>query len=291
MLKSYFGCYAGYMSENVHQTSNKGEHEVEMEDFEFAQSIVLEAGELIRSSLKNEFEIAWKEDNTPVTSIDIAVNKLIVDKIHQKFPGDRIYGEEESADAEGTITGNTWVVDPIDGTQALQQGINAITCCLARLDSDGQPLFGFVYNPIKDQMFAAKRGESTTLNGESVRVSTKDHLKSSYVYLGSRIYGEGLATNGRVYDVLESAGGKVFNLRALAFGCTQVAAGLAEGAYIGVETPFEAASVKLIIEGAGGMVTDLYGNEPGRLDGKIRGLVVSNGLVHDALLSALNPVN
>lgn len=183
----------------------------------------------------------------------------------------------------------TWVLDPIDGTQALEQGINAVTCCLARLDADGQPLFGLVYNPEKDQLFAAQRGEATTLNGEPIRVSDKAQVKSSYVYLGSRIHGEGLATNGTVYDRLEAGGGKVLNLRALAFGCTQVAAGLAEGAYIGVKTPFEAASVKLIVEGAGGTVTDLYGDDAGRLDGEIKGLVVSNGHLHQDLVVALRP--
>lgn len=279
------------MQSDIPKTINDGEHKMGEEDFDFAQTIVRQAGELIRSSLKEEYTTSWKDDNTPVTSIDIAVNKLVINEIKRKYPGDRIYGEEESTNSEGIVSGMVWVLDPIDGTQALVQGINAITCCLARLDGEGQPLFGLVYNPDKDQLFAAKRGETTTLNGEPVRVSDKAEIKGSYIYLGSGIRQEGLATNGKIYDEIEGAGGKVFNLRALAFGCTQVAAGLAEGAYIGVETPFEAAAVKLIVEGAGGKVTDLYGNDPGRLDGKIRGLVVSNGHIHDALLSAIQPIS
>ena len=79
------------------------------------------------------------------------------------------------------------------------------------------------------------------------------------------------------------------NTRSLAFGCVEVAAGNFDGAFVGVTTPFEAASVKLIVEGAGGKVTDLYGDQPGRLDGEIRGLVVSNGKIHDQLLLALSP--
>lgn len=183
-----------------------------------------------------------------------------------------MYGEEQSAEAEG---GLTWVLDPIDGTQALEQGLNAVTCCLARLDSDGKPLFGLVYNPATDELFAGRRGEATTLSGEPITVSAKEEVKSSYIYLGSRIQGEGLATNGIIYDRFEGAGGKVFNARALAFGCTQVAKGLAEGAYIGVKSPFEAAAVQLIVEGAGGIVTDLYGQAPARMDGEINGLVAS----------------
>lgn len=266
-----------------------GEIKIENEGFEFAQGLVRKAGELIRSSLAaGDYTSSWKEDNTPVTSVDIAVNKMVIEELNRQFPNDRVYGEEQSSDVEAP-SGITWVLDPIDGTQALEQGINAVTCCLARLDADGQPLFGLVYNPEKDQLFAAQRGEATTLNGNPISVSEKEQVKSSYIYLGSKIHGEGLATNGTVYDRLEANGGKVLNLRALAFGCTQVAAGLAEGAYIGVKTPFEAASVKLIVEGAGGTVTDLYGVDAGRLDGEIRGLIVSNGRFHQDLVAALRP--
>ena len=99
-----------------------------------------------------------------------------------------------------------------------------------------------------------------------------------------------MATNGVIYDRLEGQGGKILNTRSLAFGCVMVATGKVEGAFIGVKTPFEAAAVKLIVEGAGGKVTDLYGNEPGRLDGEIQGLVVSNKLIHGELLVALKPL-
>jgi fructose-1,6-bisphosphatase/inositol monophosphatase family enzyme len=195
--------------------------EVDRQAYEFAEGLVLQAGGLIRDSLAaGNYTSAWKEDNTPVTSIDIAVNKLVIEELHRQYPGDRVYGEEESSDAEGEQSGNTWVLDPIDGTQ---------------------------------------------------------------------VHGEGLVTNGKIYDSIEGAGGKIENRRALAYGCMQVARGLAAGAYIGVKTPFEAASVKLIVEGAGGTVTDLYGGDAGRLDGEIRGLVVSNGLVHQELLAALQP--
>ena len=272
------------MADTLEQTNN-GERQLGMEDFEFGQSLVRQAGELIRVGLADgNYTSDWKEDNTPVTSIDIDVNQFVIDQIRQAYPQDKVYGEEQSAEAEG---GLTWVLDPIDGTQALEQGINAVTCCLARMDANGQPLFGLVYNPATDELFAARRGEAATLNGEPISVSPKVELKSSYVYLGSKIHGEGLATNGIMYDRFEGAGAKVLNLRALAFGCTQVARGNAEGAYIGVKTPFEAASVKLIVEGAGGTVTDLYGNDAGRLDGEIRGLVVSNGHLHQDLLAAL----
>lgn len=274
---------------DTYEIAENGEQRLRSEDFEFGQLLVRMAGELITKSLaEGGYTSVWKEDNTPVTSIDIAVNQLLIEKIREAYPNDRVYGEEQSAEAEG---GLTWVLDPVDGTQALEQGLNAVTCCLARLDKEGKPLFGLVYNPATDELFAGKRGKPTTLNGKPIFVSANDRLKSSYVFLGSRVHGEGLATNGVIYDRIEGVGGKVLNARALAFGCTQVAKGSAEGAFIGVKTPFEAASVQLIVEGAGGVVTDLYGQPPDRMDGEIRGLVVSNGKLHEQLLATIRVSN
>ena len=262
------------------------EPQVDSEAFEFAQSLVQAAGKYIRGALGRDYATTWKSDNTPVTDIDIAVNNLVIKAIGEKYPSDAVYGEEASTE-DGVNGEHTWVLDPIDGTQALGK-LDTFTVCLARLDNDGQPEFSFVFNPSREELFAAIRGEGTTLNGEPTHVSSRETIKSSYIHFGSALRFEDLSSNGVAYDRLESKGAKLLNTRSLAFGCVEVAHGAFDGAYVGVKTPFEAASVKLIVEGAGGKVTDLYGNEPGRLDGEIRGLVVSNGLIHDELVAALS---
>lgn len=266
------------------ENPQSGEFVQEDQAFQFTQSLLREqVREVIQSGLfADTFDTAWKSDNTPVTTVDINVNQLIIDSVNSQFPNDRILGEELSLDGG---SGFTWVVDPIDGTQALGI-VPTSTTCVARTDKKGQPLFGVVYNPLTDELFAAQRGETATLNGSPLQVSSKTEIKGSYIFLGSRMQ-EPFASNGVIYDRFEGEGGKVLNTRSLAFGCVMVAKGVAEGAFIGVKTPYEAAAIKLIVEGAGGKVTDLYGNEPGRLDGEIRGLVVSNGHIHDALLAAL----
>ncbi|MDQ5972124.1 MAG: monophosphatase [Patescibacteria group bacterium] len=256
------------------------------QDFELGQSLVMQAGELVRGMLaKGDHTTEWKPDNTPVTSIDIAVNELVLEGVQAKYPNDRIYGEEQSSDADRP-SGFTWILDPIDGTQALEQRVPAFTVCLARLDTEGRPLFGIVYNPVLDELYTAARGQNTALNGQDIHVSDRDKIKGAAIFMGSRMHHD-VASNGTFYDRIETQGGKVHNPRALAFGCTQVAAGRADGALIGMKTPFEAAAVELIVTNAGGTVTDVYGNPPGRLDGDIQGLVVSNGLIHESLLEAL----
>jgi myo-inositol-1(or 4)-monophosphatase len=256
-----------------------------MNDLEFAVALVRKAGKYIKNALGGAVETHWKLDNTPVTDIDIAVNSMAIERIKERYPADRVYGEEASSEDESNSE-FTWILDPIDGTQALGK-LDTFTVCLARLDGDGQPLFSVVYNPLRDELFTARKGEQSMLNDQPLRVSSKDTIKSSYIHFGSRLAFDDLVSNGILYDRLESQGAKIFNTRSLAHGCVEVASGEFEGAFIGVTKPFEAASVKLIVEGAGGTVTDLYGNPSARLDGEIKGMVVSNGHIHETLTSAL----
>jgi myo-inositol-1(or 4)-monophosphatase len=277
------------MTELNNDPYGSGEFSINPEDFVFLQGLLIQGGTMMLPRiLGHDFETEWKPDNTPVTTVDLGLADFYNTALHSRHPNDRIYNEEGGVEPEGEFSGNTWVVDPTDGTQSLEQGINAVTSCAARVGPDGKTLYAAVNNPVKDELFAVMRGMSATMNGDPIHVSEKSALKSSYIYLGSRIRREDLASNGIVYDRLENDGAKVFNVRALAFGCTQVARGRAEGAFIGVDNPLEAASVSLLVEAAGGKVTDLYGNPPGRMDGPIKGLVVSNGLIHDQLLEALH---
>lgn len=264
-------------------------HEVDSseEALRFAVDAVKLAGEYVRGAIGQAIETHWKPDNTPVTNIDKTVNSLLIQKLLEKYPNDRIYGEEESSENRSEVD-YSWVIDPIDGTQAIGK-LDTFTICVSRLDKDGQPVIGLVYNPIRDELYTAKKGEQSYLNGQPLGVSPKDDVKSSYVHFGSALRFDNLVTNGVAYDRLEGRGAKIFNTRSLAHGCVEVAKGEFEGAFIGVRTPFEAAAIKLIVEGAGGVVTDLYGNEPGRLDGEILGVIASNGRIHQALVDALRP--
>lgn len=253
-------------------------------DIAFAHDLILDAGELAQSIIAQGYVTEWKPDNTPVTPIDRQINDLLIARIKATYPEDRIYGEEKSA--EGS-SGFTWVADPWDGTQSLGLFPTG-TICLARTSPDGQTLFSHVLNPATNEMFAATNNGLSTLNGQPLSVSDKDDFKGSYIFLGSRLP-DSVASNGVIYDRLESKGSKIINVRSLAFSCCMVAAGKAEGAFIGVKTPFEAASVNLLVKNAGGIVTDLAGNPSGsfRYDTEINGLVVSNGRLHDRILTSL----
>jgi len=253
-------------------------------DIAFAHNLILEAGQLAQQIAEAGYTTDWKPDNTPVTPIDKQVNDLLIKRIKAAYPDDSVYGEEKSAEGN---SGFTWIADPFDGTQSLGLFPTG-TICLARTGPDGQPLFSHILNPVTGELFAASNEGSSTVNGHPLRVSEKDALKGSYIFLGSRLPAT-TASNGTVYDRLESEGAKIINVRSLAFSCCMVASGRAEGAFIGVRTPFEAASVKLLVEHAGGRVTDLAGNpsDSFRYDTDINGLVVSNGRLHERILASL----
>jgi len=210
------------------------------------------------------------------------VSLLVTEAIKEKYPQDTIYGEEE-ARTEGS-SGFTWVLDPIDGTQALGM-LPTSTICLARINNEGSPVFSVVFNPTTKELFYSDK-EASYVNGEKMKVSDKKDIKGSYIYLGSRMNSP-FASNGSIYNSIEELGGKVFNIRSLAYSCAMVAFGKAEGAYIGVNTPFEAASIKLLVENAGGKITDLEGKEVKRFDTEINGLIASNGIksIHEQLVS------
>lgn len=275
-------CYSDSMIESSDRQTMTGEGEDAMR---LTIDMAERDGRYIRGALGSEMQLRWKPDNTPVTTIDTAVNTMLIQEIIKKFPHDRIYGEEESY-SNASDYNHTWIIDPVDGTQALGK-LDTCTVCIARVDRRGNPVLGVVHNPLRDETYMARFGERSYCNGSPLAVSHRRTVKRSYIHFGSALRFEELATNGIAYDRLESQEAKIFNTRSLAYGAVAVARGEFDGAYIGVKTPFEAASVALIVEGAGGLVTDIYGNTPGRLDGEIRGMIVSNGHIHGALVEAL----
>ena len=116
-----------------------------------------------------------KEDDSPISEADIAVNDLL----HERLHGERKdYGwlSEESADDQSRLSRRrVWVVDPIDGTRSFLKGVPHWTVAVALVE-DGVPVLGCVFNPATQELFEARRGAGTRLNGEPVSVSTCDEI-------------------------------------------------------------------------------------------------------------------
>lgn len=254
-----------------------------IEELEFARALAAEAGQAMRASFGFHTAATWKEDNTPVTAADIAINQLIIDRISQRFPRDGVLGEEQSTGGQAE---RLWVVDPIDGTQAYTLGAPLSTFCLA-LVIDGQPVVGMILDPYLNREFWAVKGEGAFVNDRPLKVSAATEIAQNYVILSSRM-GHATRTTGQCFDAIEELGGKVFNFRSFAYGSMFVAAGSAVGTLIGTGKAWDVAATKLIVEEAGGRCTDIDGKER-RYDEAGNGFVASNGLVHDQLLRLIHP--
>jgi fructose-1,6-bisphosphatase/inositol monophosphatase family enzyme len=237
-----------------------------------AQEIIEQSKHIITEELERGLRVTQKPDNTPVTQIDTRINQFAIEFIGRHFPGDAIYAEEGNGGAG--VTGYTWVIDPIDGTRALELGMPTYTVCIARVASDGQPDFSFVYNPSTGELFGARRGEGATKNGKPLQVSTVTSLKGEQIYISSRMPAAAVQSD-EICERVDEAGAKRISTHSLAFGVLLVAEGKAIAAISGVKQPYELASVKPIVEAAGGVVADLNGMPIARCDATIQGLIAA----------------
>jgi myo-inositol-1(or 4)-monophosphatase len=231
-----------------------------------------------------EFTISNKASiNDLVTEADHAAEKAIFEVIQKDYPDHFILSEET-----GEIKSNSeykWIIDPIDGTINFANGI-PLCCVSIGLEKDGKMILGAVSAPILNEMFFAEKGMGATLNDKKIAVSTKTELKTSclvtgfpYVYLD--------APNGplQVFEKLVRQGIPVRRLGSAAIDLCWVAAGRFDGFYEHKLQAWDSAAGFLIIEEAGGKVTDFDGNYYSAYQPHI---LATNGLIHEELRAVVN---
>lgn len=227
-----------------------------------------------------KFTISHKEGiNNLVTQADYASEKAILQVIKSAFPDDGIVSEE----SDEIVTSNEykWIIDPIDGTVNFANGI-PICCVSIGVEHKGHMLMGAVYNPLMNEFFLAEKGKGATLNGEPIGVSSKNQVIKScmvtgfpYTYLDS--------PNGpiEVFSRLIKKGIPVRRLGSAAIDLCWVAAGRFDGFYEHMLHAWDSAAGYLIVEEAGGRVTNLEGQpySPYKY-----GIIATNGKIHDELV-------
>lgn len=242
----------------------------------FAKTLAYEAGEIMKKYFRADQHVETKEDNTPVTIADKKVNDLVIEKIRTKFPEDGVMGEEASWH---TDCARLWVCDPIDGTIGYTMRIPTSMFSIA-LVIDGKPVLAVTYNPRVDELYSAVLGEGAFMNGHPIRVSSRAWGEGTRITTSSH---ESTFRNKEVLQTLKKQRVYVHALLGLVHQGCLVAEGAIEGRIFLYNGAHDIAAVKLIIEEAGGKVTDLDGNEQ-RYDQPINGAVMSNGLIHKELL-------
>lgn len=238
-----------------------------------AVEVSLRAGKIIKDNFSLNIEIETKADNTPVTKVDKKVNRLVIDTIKNKYPEHCVLGEEESTKISGDLV---WVCDPLDGTIPYVHGMQTSCFSLALCDK-GVPIVGVVYDPYQDLLNTAVKGGGSYLNNEKIRVSDKARLESEVI---TASLSKGW---GGLFKAFIDDGVRVLNSGSYIYGAKYVASGHILGAMISFGSPWDGAAIKVIVEEAGGKVTDMFGQDRDYTKFGY-GQVVSNGVVHDKLL-------
>ncbi len=231
-----------------------------------------------------EFEISNKEGiNNLVTEADHAAEKAIIEVIQKEYPDHFILSEET-----GEIRSNSeykWIIDPIDGTVNFANGI-PLCCVSIGLEKAEEMIMGSVYCPIINEFYIAEKGQGATLNDKKITVSTKSEVAKSclvtgfpYTYLDM--------PNGpiQVFEKLLRRGVPVRRLGSAAIDLSWVAAGRFDGFYEHNLQAWDSAAGYLLIEEAGGKVTDFKGNIFSPYQPQI---LATNGKIHDELMAIVN---
>lgn len=236
----------------------------------FAIGIARQAGKIIRQNFTGGMKKEWKPDFTPVTKTDIAVNRLVIKAVRKNFPSHDVMGEEESFRNNGGEY--LWVCDPVDGTVPFSHGIPTCVFSLA-LVKDGQPVLGVIYDPFRDRMYYAEKGSGAFLNGRRIKVN-KLNLERGVM---------GWSNIGMSEVKKQFPNMAVICLWCICYEGMLVASGELQATFYNHINAHDIAALKVIVEEAGGKVTDRNGNKQ-RYDGKINGALISNGIAHKQLL-------
>lgn len=254
---------------------------------DLAVELAREAGVLLRGHVAQVREIDHKGTIDLVTEADRASEALIAGRLREAFPRHRLIGEEGArgvAEAEGAVMPFGWVIDPLDGTTNFAHGYPHFAVSIA-LEHEGEPILGVVYDPMRDELFVAERGQGATLNGEPIHVSTSRELIGSLLATG---FPYDLARRGPSNALWDAFNGRCQGVRrdgAAALNLCYVAAGRLDGFW---EQPLQAWDVgagAILVREAGGTVTALDG---GRFDLYDHQVLATNGDLHKSMLEIIS---
>ncbi len=254
---------------------------------EAAGAMAREAGALLRDGYGRAHRPERKGRIDLVTEYDRRSERLLLDAIARRHPGAAVLAEESGAHAGTAAAGGgalRWILDPLDGTTNFAHNYPFFAVSIAA-EVDGELAAGAVYDPMRDELFAAARGHGATLNGAAIRVSDVGRVEDA------------LLVTGFPYDVREHPEDSLPQFRAFleraqgirrdgsaALNLCYLAAGRFDGFWEASLSPWDVAAGALLIREAGGRLSG-YAGEPFQLE--TRRILASNGRLHDEMMGIL----
>jgi myo-inositol-1(or 4)-monophosphatase len=242
------------------------------------QAMAREAGSLVMEYFRQHVKIEYKGDVDLVTVADRKSEALILERIRLQFPQHNVMGEEGTRIETGSDY--RWYVDPLDGTTNFAHGY-PVFCVSLGVERRGQRVAGVIYDPTRDEMFSAELGSGARLNDSAIGVSATSNLGECLIGTGFPSQKRHKNPNIYFYHQLTLRTHGVRRAGSAAIDLCNVASGRYDGFWEFNLNPWDTAAGVLIVEEAGGKVTDFSG---GPFQIASRETLASNGLVHDALL-------
>ncbi len=243
-----------------------------------AEVLMAKFGNLSRIDKKGAIDL--------VTEADTASEERIIETLRSRFPDHAVLAEESGGRSGAGDNGSDpqWIIDPLDGTTNFAHGL-ALFCTSIAFAVDGEVRVGVILNPVSGELFTAVKGEGAALNGHPIRVSetaavSESLLVTGFPYNFKTIFQDVMARFGNCLK----AGRGIRRLGSAALDLCFVACGRFEGFWEQNLHPWDTAAGFLMVEEAGGAVTD-FGGTPFAIEGKE--ILATNGKIHDEMLSLL----
>jgi len=260
-------------------------------ELEVARRLALEAGAVALRYHGQDIEVERKPGNEPVTRADREANEVIVAGLQAAFADDAVLAEETPDDGTRLGRPRVWMVDPIDGTRDFIRGRDGFSVMIGLCES-ARPVLGVVYQPVGDRLYTAVRGEGawfSQLGAAPTRLAVSTIGDPAQIRL--------VASKSHRTAVIDQVRARLgisdeFNVGSVGLKLGLIARGERD-LYVNPSSKssaWDTCAPEAILVEAGGRLTDLYG-QPLRYDDQdvrhLRGLVASNGLLHDIVLEKI----
>jgi myo-inositol-1(or 4)-monophosphatase len=249
---------------------------------DFAVHVALDAGRLLRDRLGTRLNVSHKGAIDLVTDVDLASEQLIRDAIATHYPRHQVLAEEAGLDE--TSSDYRWIIDPLDGTTNYAHAFPVFAVSIA-LEHRGETLLGVVYDPMRDELFAAERGAGATLNKKTIRVSATGELALSLLATGFpyNIRSSSL-TNLNHWSNFAMHSQALRRCGSASLDFCYVGCGRFDGFWELSLSPWDMAAGALIVQEAGGLVTDFAGRPFSNYKPEV---IASNGRIHDQMIQII----
>ncbi len=249
------------------------------------------AGEIIARAADrlDMIEVGRKSGNDFVTEIDKAAEREIITQLRKAYPDHLILAEESGASGDAARAGGyQWIIDPLDGTTNFMRGIPHFAVSIACV-RDGRLEHAVILDPVRREEFTATRGQGAQRNGRRIRVSTRTGLKEAVLGTGIPFCEPSIRHLPAYLQTLEQFASQTAGIRragAAALDLAYVAAGRLDGFWeIGLQ-PWDIAAGALLVQEAGGLISDFDGGNDWMESGRI---VAANPKCLKAMLQVIRP--